>query len=139
MLPENLRTRTSSVPLRGPDLRVLSSQAGDVLLRVPASMHISPSSVRPEAAAHAAGPRREALSLSPVRRGSSALGRALEPLQLDDSAAWEATEKAVPGTFGEVFPRGGAGAGPPLRGEQEGAKQVLALPQARARARAFPI
>ncbi|CAE7387312.1 MCA1 [Symbiodinium sp. CCMP2456] len=38
-------------------------KAGDVLLRVPASMHISPSSVR-----------------------SSALGRALEPLQLDDSA-----------------------------------------------------
>ena len=38
MLPENIRTRTSSVALRGPDLRVLSSQAGDVLLRVPASM-----------------------------------------------------------------------------------------------------
>jgi len=38
-------------------------KAGEVLLRVPASMHISPSSVR-----------------------SSALGRALEPLQLDDSA-----------------------------------------------------
>ncbi|CAE7509670.1 SETD3 [Symbiodinium natans] len=38
-------------------------KAGDVLLRVPASMHISPSSVR-----------------------SSALGKLLEPLQLDDSA-----------------------------------------------------
>ena len=32
-------------------------------------------------------------------------------------------------SLGEFY-RGGAGAGPPLGGEQEGAKQVLALPQA---------